>query len=285
MNKKGILFFLLLIIHALSFAATSEDTSTILDKKVEAQNEVEQHPNIINLYRPNYALPYYYTNSPYQAIYLNATPNNQTVRKEEMSAQLSFLIPLFRHLIEKKPLALNFAYTQKMFWQVYAKSQYFRETNYEPELFIENYFNSNFAAQIGINHQSNGRGGYLERSWNRLYLQGELTGTKWSSILRVWTLVGEDISSNIHNPSIAHYLGYDNLLLAYKFGSVKASLQLQNLESGFSRGFQQVTLSYPLLNSLSVYAMVFNGYGQSLIEYDHKTTSVGIGFTLNDWVN
>lgn len=263
-----------------------ESSETVLDQKVEAQNKAEKYPNIINLYHPNYILPYYYTGSPYQFIYLNATPNNQRIKKEELSAQLSFLIPLFRHFVNDYPLSLDFAYTQKMFWQVYAKSQYFRETNYEPELFFENHFNSHFAAQLGVNHQSNGRGGYLERSWNRFYLQGEFTGEKWLAHIRGWSLLGQSVSSDLHNPDIAYYLGYENVLFEYKWpGDFKTSLQVQNIESGLKRGFVQFTASYPLLKSVSLYALVFSGYGQSMIEYNHKTTSAGIGVSLNDWIN
>ena len=49
-----------------------------------------------------------------------------------------------------------------MYWQFYAQSQYFRETNYEPELFLQGPINRCSGWQIGLNHQSNGRGGMLE---------------------------------------------------------------------------------------------------------------------------
>ena len=265
--------------------SNSNSNSTELEKQIDAQKNAATYPSIINLYRPNYILPYYQTHDPFQSIYLHETPNNQKVQKEELNAQISFYIPIFHHLIKNKPLALNFAYTQLMFWQVYAKSQYFRETNYEPELFIENYFNPHFAAQIGIDHQSNGRGGYLERSWNRAYLQAEFSGSNWLTILRGWALVEQTVSSNLHNPNIAYFLGYENVLFSYKVGKVKASLEVQNIESGLSRGFVQVTASYPILKAVSIYALFFNGYGQSLIEYDHKCTSLGVGVTINDWIS
>lgn len=258
---------------------------TILEQEIQAQNNAENHPNIINLYKPNYVLPFYVTTNPYQAIYLNETPNHQKIKKEELKAYFSFLIPIVRHLYQDKPLSFNFAYTQLMYWQVYAKSQYFRETNYEPELFVENYFNRYVAAQIGVTHQSNGRGGYLERSWNRAYLQLKFTGSQWLVNIRGWGLLAEDQSSNLHNPRIAYYLGYENLLFSYKLGNIKTSVELQNIESGLSRGFVQATMSYPILKSISIYAQFFNGYGQSLIEYDHRTTGFGIGLLLNDWIN
>jgi len=264
---------------------TKTKKDTVLEQEIQAQNRAENHPNIINLYKPNYVLPFYVTTNPYQTIYIHETPNNQKIKKEELKAYFSFLIPIVRHIYEDRPLSFNFAYTQLMYWQVYAKSQYFRETNYEPELFVENYFNRYVAAQIGVTHQSNGRGGYLERSWNRAYVQLKFTGSQWLVNIRGWGLLAEDQSSNLHNPSIAYYLGYENLLFSYKLGKLKTSIELQNIESGLSRGFVQATVSYPILKSISLYAQFFNGYGQSLIEYDHRTTGVGIGLALNDWIN
>lgn len=261
------------------------ENDTVLEQEIKAHNNAEQYPNLINLYKPTYILPFYQTNSPYQEIYYRNTPNYQTVKREELKSYFSFLIPIVRHVYENKPIALNFAYSQLMYWQVYAKSQYFRETNYEPELFLENYFNKYMSAQLGVNHQSNGRGGELERSWNRGYLQFKFTGNKWLLQIRGWLLLAESQSSDLHNPDIAYYLGYQNIVLSRKFGKWKTSIEAQNLESGYKRGFVQVTASYPILKTISVYGQFFNGYGQSLIEYNHRNTGFGIGLSLNDWIN
>lgn len=260
------------------------EEQTVLEQKTNEQQQSENYPNVINLYRPNYILPYYYTGTPYQAIYQNQTPNNQSIMSDELKAQISLLVPLVHHIIIDKPIALNVAYTQLMYWQVYAKSQYFRETNYEPEIFLEENFNPYFGGQLGLDHQSNGRGGILERSWNRAYLQLQFSGTQWLAHIKGWTLIGQADSSDLHNPDIAYFLGYDNLLFSYRFSKLQASIEAQNIESGFSRGFVQATLSYPLFRTLSIYGQFFHGYGQSLIEYNHKTSSAGIGISLNDWM-
>lgn len=276
---------LLLIPFVLHAEEAPKKNKTLLERQVQTQNEAAAYPNLINLYNPSYLLPYYVTKNPYYAIYFHETPNNQIVKEEELKAYFSFVVPLVRHVYKEKPLSLNVAYSQLMYWQVYAKSQYFRETNYEPELFVENHFSRYFAAQIGINHQSNGRGGYLERSWNRAYLQLKFTGHRWLVQLRGWTLVGEAYSSKLHNPDIAWYLGHENLVLSRQWGQLKTSLELQNLESGLKRGYVQATFSFPILKNMALYAQFFNGYGQSLIEYNHKTTGLGIGVSLNDWIN
>ncbi|WP_425278264.1 phospholipase A [Coxiella endosymbiont of Ornithodoros amblus] len=70
-------------------------------------------------------------------------------------------------------VSLDISYTQLSYWQFYAKSQFFRETNYEPQLFLSDHFSPNGLAAIGINHQSNGRGGNLgkklESTFARFY--------------------------------------------------------------------------------------------------------------------
>jgi phospholipase A1/A2 len=287
-------FLLIILFLFLSFASDfvlsetekkeQSSTKTVLEQKKQDQSQTAKYPSVVNIYRPNYVLPYYHTGRPYYAIYKNETPNNQSVMNDELKAQISLLVPIARHLINNKPLSLNFAYTQLMYWQVYAKSQYFRETNYEPELFIENFFNPYIGGQIGIDHQSNGRGGFLERSWNRGFLQLQFSGAHWLAHIKGWSLIGQADSSDLHNPDIAHFLGYDNVLFSYEYAAVQASVEVQNIESSLKRGFVQVTLSYPLFKSISVYGQFFNGYGQSLIEYNHKTTSAGIGIALNDWM-
>lgn len=241
-------------------------------------------PGRIKMYQPNYLLPYYYTAKPYDAIYYGRTPNEQPIQQEEFKAQLSLMLPIVKGHLWSKRFYFDVAYTQLMYWQFYARSQYFRETNYEPEAFFQLQLHPNWQSQLGVDHQSNGRGGFLERSWNRLYVQLQYQPFGLLIRERLWTLIAKADSSNLHNPDIAHYLGYDNMVLSHKLGNLTASLEMQNMASGLRRGFVIASLSYPLFSSLSLYTQIFSGYGQSLIEYNHRTTSLGIGVSIKNWL-
>ncbi len=254
-----------------------------LEQRIHSMQLAADNPWSIALYRPTYILPFYYTATPDTAVYQSNTPNNQQVMHEELKAQISLTMPIIPKLVNDKT-SLNIAYTQLSYWQVYASSQYFRETNYEPEIFVSSHFYRNWLVSGGFDHQSNGRGGDLERSWNRAIASSYVSGPDWLFGVKVWGLIFQNQSSNLHNPDIAHYLGYDSLLFSYKFHNVVASIQTQNVESGFARGSTTLSLSYPVAKNLSLYTEYFHGYGQSLIEYNHKTNSIGVGFVLNDWI-
>jgi len=65
--------FFLLMFSGHVFSDKSDKKSrpkTVLDDQVKSRQASETYPAIVNLYRPNYILPYYYTGSPYQEIYL-----------------------------------------------------------------------------------------------------------------------------------------------------------------------------------------------------------------------
>jgi len=53
---------------------------------------------------------------------------------------------------------------------------------------------------------------------------------------------------------------------------------------GTEKNAFELTWSYPITKVLRVYAQYFNGYGESLIDYDVRTERIGIGFALNDFV-
>jgi phospholipase A1/A2 len=182
-------------------------------------------------------------------------------------------------------IGLNAAYTQLMYWQVYAKSQYFRETNYAPELFLSRRVFGNWIGNIGAVHQSNGRGGDMERSWNRVYAQAIFSHNNFALSIRPWLLIFKSISSERHNKDIDKYLGYGDITLAYKFGPTTLSLLLRNhLESGFKRGATELDYSFPISQHVRGYIQFFSGFGQSLIEYNHFTNGAGIGIALSDWI-
>jgi phospholipase A1 len=47
-------------------------------------------------------------------------------------------------------------------------------------------------------------------------------------------------------------------------------------------GAAEIGLTFPLWGKLRGYATAFSGYGESLIDYDHKQTRVGLGIALNN---
>jgi outer membrane phospholipase A len=71
-------------------------------------------------------------------------------------------------IVEATPI--YFGYTQLMFWELFQSSPYFSELDYNPEIFYrlrlpnqpEQWFDFS-----PIEHESNGKGGSDERSWNR----------------------------------------------------------------------------------------------------------------------
>jgi len=238
----------------------------------------------VHFFNPTYVLPYYYTSSPYNQVYVNNTPDNQKIMSSEFKGQLSIYVPLVQQLFDPNT-SLRAAYTQLSYWQVYASSQFFRETNYEPEVFVEHHWGNNWIFRGGVDHESNGRGGETERSWNRAKIGAFYKTNDFMIGLTAWNLIFKNQSSDLHNPDIAHYLGYENLLISKKaFYNTTVSLQLQNLESGLSRGFVEASVSYPLSRYISFYVQYFNGYGQSLIEYNHRTQGIGVGFDLSNWL-
>ena len=256
-----------------------------LESKIQAQTQIVSNPYGIAFDEPTYILPYYYTGKPYTEVYpADQNPANQPIQRQEFKAQLSLLFPLWRNLF--KGTGLFVSYTQLSYWQFYAKSQYFRETNYEPAIFLSRHVLANAEWRLGLVHQSNGRGLPYERSWNRAFLDFRISGEKWLASLRGWMLIFKNDSSDIHNPDITDYLGYGRILLAYKIRRQTLSLMIRNaLESGFKRGAIQVAWSFPLFHTkLKGMVQFFSGYGQSLIEYNHYTNSAGVGIALSDWI-
>lgn len=250
-----------------------------------AAQQKEKFPSFVTLEKLNYVLPYYYTAQPYYDVYQNVTPENQPLMHAEFKGQLSFSTALIPRLFDNENLALKASYTQLSFWQLYASSQYFRETNYEPALYLSYSPLDNWLFNAGVNHQSNGRGGPLERSWNRLYGSIQTSGHNWLVQLTGWGLIFQKESSSLHNPDIEHFLGHENVLLAYKVqDALELSVEVQNLETAFNTGFITAGMSFPLNRHLLLYLQYFHGYGQSLIEYDHKTEGYGIGFAINSWI-
>ena len=172
-----------------SFLQTlTPDQHSALQRRLEAEKKIQKSEYGISFFEPTYILPFYYTGKPYNQVYQGHTPDNQTVMSEELKAQLSFELPVWLNMFHSN-YSIYVTYTQLSYWQLYANSQYFRETNYEPSIFVSDHFLPNWLASVGIVHQSNGRGVPLERSWNRLFLDVSFSGKHWLINIKPWLLI------------------------------------------------------------------------------------------------
>jgi phospholipase A1 len=256
---------------------------SIIVEKRKAEHKINLIDFAIALNRPTYILPYYYTASPFQDVYEGETPENQRINQNEFKFQLSLMVPVWQSAFNT-PLDLNFSYSQLSYWQVYSASAWFRETDYEPEVILNYTFDPNNQLVLSLNHQSNGRGGQEERSWNRLIAEYTYGHNNWMFKVRGWVLIFKADSSDLYNPNITDYLGHGDILGSYKWNKLIVSLSGGNFER-FDRSHFQGTLSYPMTNKFRLYVQGYSGYGQSLIEYDHRTNAIGLGIAFNDWLS
>jgi len=249
-------------------------------------------PFTLMAHKPNYILVATYNSSGYNPDPYREQYKNPSLELDDTEAQFQVSI--------KTPLAIGLfdtfdiyaAYTNRSFWQVYNDdiSSPFRETNHEPEIWAQ--FNPNWefhgftntANMVGFVHQSNGQGGNLSRSWNRIYANFVVEKDNLALAFKPWYRIPDDDDDN---PDIKDYMGNYELRGAYKWGkNVFSVMSRNNLQSGFSKGAVELSWSFPLWSYpyMKGYIQYFNGYGESLIDYNQYTNQIGIGFALTDWL-
>lgn len=262
-----------------------------LSRHWELDDEAKQGAFLFRPHKPNYILPIKYSTSP------NDSPFQDTLVQPDLGLdhleaelQLSFKIKGMEGVFGYDNADLWFGYTITSFWQAYndSISSPFRETNYEPEMFLTyrtNYEIAGFRGRfvnLGMVHQSNGRGEGLSRSWNRVYAQFGFERDNLALLIRPWYRIPESEEDD-DNPDIEDYLGHGDLQVVYRKGRNAYSLLLRNnFKSSDNRGAVKLNWSFPLYGRLKGYVQYFNGYGESLIDYNHKQQSLGLGFSLTE---
>lgn len=262
-----------------------------LSRHWELDDEAKQGAFLFRPHRPNYFLPVKYSNSP------NNTPFQGTfiqpdlgLDKLETELQLSFKIKGMEGVFGHDNADLWFGYTITSFWQAYngTISSPFRETNYEPEAILAyrtNYEIAGFRGRfinLGMAHQSNGRSEGLSRSWNRVYAQFGFERGNLALLIRPWYRIPENDEDD-DNPDIEDYVGHGDLLAVYRKGRNAYSLLLRNnFKSTDNRGAMKLNWSFPLYGRLKGYVQYFNGYGESLVDYNHSQQSFGLGVSLTE---
>lgn len=242
-------------------------------------------------HRPTYILPASWSSRMNQ---LPGTPTRPPPtlpigwKEVEAKFQLSFKFKLV-DLEQQIGASLWAGYTQQSHWQVYEQelSRPFRETNYEPELMLAFHPDVRVLgwdwrlANLGLVHQSNGRGQGLSRSWNRVYAQVGVERGRLALLARGWLRL-EEGSGEDDNPDIEDFLGHGDLVASYAIGRHQLSL-LGRYAFDTGRGAAEATWSFPLARRVRGYVQVFSGYGESMVDYNWKQTTVGVGISLADW--
>ena len=265
-----------------------------LAKRLQREQANKDNPNVIASHKRNYLLPFTYNDNPNGEPFENLTKNN-TLDNFEAKFQLSFKAPIAESLLVEKDM-LFFGFTIQSYWQMYNSelSSPFRETNYQPELFYGfiNDFDvgdwTNVVNVIGFEHQSNGKPQPLSRSWNRIYAQFVWENDNWITTFKPWYRIPEDNKTEVNqpdgddNPDIDKYMGHFEFSSAYKWDSQTFGVMFRNNLRANNRGAIQLDWTFPMGRRFKGYAQYFNGYGESLIDYNHSLQRIGIGVLLTD---
>lgn len=186
--------------------------------------------------------------------------------------------------------SLWFGYTQRSFWQFYDRtnSQPFRETNYEPELIYSLRASDFSVVNLGLAHQSNGESVPRSRSWNRYYIQPiiELFNEDDQRLVlrsQWWERLNEPLATD-DNPDLVEYLGFREIELRYvqKNGwDISAISRKKSIKFFVSAPLSTwLALDSDGDSNINLQVYYFDGYGESLLDYNQSHSTWGVGFSF-----
>lgn len=294
---RGIVCMLALLMPLPALAQSDSEQTDAADQnpvkeRILWQRATRYEPYVLQAYKQNYVLPVSYVSDINDSPSTAGLSGSGRFQDVEVKFQVSFRVSLWPDIVNERT-SLSFGYTQLSLFQAYngGASRPFRETNYAPEIWLDYLFEGEPAGifearvlRIGYQHESNGQQDPLSRSWDRLYADFifEVGGVAVS--LRPWYRLPEKDSRD-DNPDIEDYMGYGDLVVVYPRGAhTLSALVRNNLDTADNRGALELGYSFPLAGQLKGYLQVFTGYGESLIDYNHASTRVGVGIMLHDWL-
>lgn len=251
---------------------------------------------VLRAHKPTYILPVWYQASP------NVRPDSPTqeavtlfgqkMNNVEVKYQISFKSKMWENVLGT-PADLWFGYSQQSHWQMYNKKQSspFRETDYEPEVVLTTPLPASWQwggwrlrmAGVGVLHQSNGQPDPLSRSWNRVFGMLGAEHGNLSLIGRWWYRLPEKASED-DNPDLQTFTGRGDLQAVYRWrGHTFGGTVRYN--PGSHKGAAQLDWTFPVAGRLRGYVQAYDGYGESLLDYNHRSRGIGFGLMLTDWLS
>ncbi|MCW8834484.1 MAG: phospholipase A [Colwellia sp.] len=252
-------------------------------------------PYVMSPHRMNYLLPISYSDNVNRDAYTVSEGWADNLKDIEIKYQLSFRVPLLTSSLFTEGDGIAFAFTLQSWWQIYAHriSRPFRETNYQPEIFYYTPLDwqpagGNTALLVGFEHQSNGRTFPLSKSWNRIYANFIFAKDDYAISFRPWWRIpeGDKVTSATEpgddNPDITDYMGHFELSMVYNWQEYDLFFKgRENFKE--HHGAIELGFTFPIYERLKGYVQYTNGYGESLIDYNHSQQTIGIGVSLTDF--
>lgn len=298
------LFFLNICWFLFSFLNLNAQVQALFNDKVEIKSMVARWELdstsargtfLLTPYKSIYILPFVWSTNPNTQPYSGNNLPEYKAQNEipydgiEAKFQLSFKTKILQSFLWGHA-DLWLAYTQISHWQIYNEdlSRPFREVNYEPEFILDFPVKFKFLSfntrmiGISLNHKSNGKSVPLSRSWNRVIFIAGLERKNWNIYIRPWYVIPD---SEGDNPDISDYIGNGDLNVVYtKNRSVYNFIGSTNFNfDGNIRGYASFSWAYPIKGNLKGYLQVNHGYGNTLIDYNHSQTTIGVGVSLIEW--
>ncbi|MCC6219631.1 MAG: phospholipase A [Deltaproteobacteria bacterium] len=264
----------------------------VLEDLSESEGGSNEHV-FLAVHERNFVLPLSYNTTPNESVSSVDNPDRLEI-KFQFSAKVRLPEEAVSLVSEQlnRHIGIWFAYTNTSFWQAYNgdESSPFRETNHSPELFIDSlrkfeFFGvTNSLLRVGAVHQSNGKGGELSRSWNRVYAVAELAKDGLKFGIKPWYRIPETHdeggSERDDNPDIHKYVGYGEMYLSYSYRCQEFSTMFRNNLRSENRSGIRVEYSPYSCSSMSPYFEYFYGYGESLIDHDQTMNRISLGFSF-----
>jgi len=215
-------------------------------------------------------------------------PNYFIAGDDDLKLQFSFKYRLSRRI------PFYFAYSQLMLWDIYNESKPIKDVNFKPEIFyrlLSSESDTLKTLDMGIFHNSNGKLGFESRSLNRIFFRANYFTNYKKHDIDANLMIFKTYSKDDFNSDIVKYSGYWELLIYFSnlITNEEQSLNLEfKINAGeevfdFHNGSYQVGLIYnfhsPSFNP-SIYLQYFEGYNESLISYNQKSSEYRLGLLL-----
>jgi phospholipase A1 len=265
---------------------TAAEPETALQKRERSELALQSEQFALTPYRTNYFLPLTYVHHPDFAPY---GAEDGDLKQYEAKYQFSLRTLLWPDAFRSR-LYLWAAFTIQSWWQAYDSggSSPFRETDYEPEIFLSRPLNGKVFGwrlhryDLGLNHQSNGRGGSLSRSWNRLVGLAAADRGEYVVHVRAWVRLPETGSDD--NPDVERYMGQMEVGIGRSWNRHTLGLIVKNNLRADNKSGVQVDWSFPLAGHLKGYSQLYAGYGENLVDGPNNQLRLGLGLMLTDWL-